>query len=83
MVEVDIYGIMVNNVLVNKVYMPGSTSLNIEFRALQNKYGPKNVSLQPLKLVDDKNVYNPYGGGRHQQYSSDLANARIQYAGGA
>lgn len=83
MVEVDIIGIMVNNVLVNKVYFQGSMSLNIAHRQLVQKYGAKNVSLQPLVLVDDKNVYNPYGIGKHAAYSTDLANAKVQYAGGA
>jgi hypothetical protein len=83
MVEVDVIGIMVNQVLVNKVYFQGSTSLQFAFRQLQQKYGAKNVSMQPLVLVDDKNVYNPYGVGKHASYSSDLANAKIQYAGGA
>jgi hypothetical protein len=81
MVEVDIVGIMVNQVLVNKVYFAGSLSLNLAYKQLQQKYGIKNVSLQPLVLVDDKNVYNPYGIGKHAAYSSDLANAKIQYAG--
>ena len=83
MVEVDIIGIMVNNVLVNKVYFQNSTSLNIAYRQLQQKYGAKNVSLQPLILVDDKAVYSPYGGGKHAFYSADMANAKPQFAGGA
>lgn len=83
MVEVDIIGIMVNQVLVNKVYFGGSMSLSLAYRQAQQKYGAKNVTLQPLVLVDDKNVYNPLGGGKHASYSSDLANAKIQYAGGA
>lgn len=79
MVEVDIIGIMVNQVLVNKVYFSGSMSLNLAYKQLQQKYGAKNVSLQPLVLVDDKNVYNPYSIGRHAAYSADLASAKIQY----
>lgn len=83
MVEVDVIGIMVNNVLVNKVYFQGSMSLSIAHRQLIQKYGAKNVSLQPLVLVDDKNVYSPYGAGRHAAYSTDMANAKPQFAGGA
>ena len=79
MVEVDIIGIMVNQVLVNKVYFSGSMSLNLAYKQLQQKYGAKNVSLQPLVLVDDKNVYNPYAIGKHTAYSADLASAKIQY----
>jgi hypothetical protein len=83
MVEVDIVGIMVNQVLVNKVYFAGSMSLNLAYKQLQQKYGAKNVSIQPLVLVDDKNVYNPYNVGKHASYSTDLANAKVQFAGGA
>ena len=73
MVEVDIIGIMVNQVLVNKVYFSGSMSLNLAYKQLQQKYGAKNVSLQPLVLVDDKNVYNPYAIGKHAAYSDRIS----------
>lgn len=77
MVEVNLVGIMVGDMIVNKVFFPGSMSLEIEIQKLQKKWGNK-VRIQPIILVDDKNVYNPLGGGKHAQFSSDLAYSKLQ-----
>lgn len=80
MVKVPLVGIMVKDKILSNVFFPETRELEIELRAIVQKYGANNVSTINLNLMDGKNMYNPLNVGRHAAYSMDMTNAKPQFA---